>query len=256
MKEVIFHSRFSRRTLWFVFLAIAGRRSGVCAGSPSWHRNRRPQRLLRLPLLLKPIQWLLSSKAGDKETEAEEDNVYRHAPIVQSLSKRFHMSVETTARFFEIINFVILVLAIGIPLVKIFPKILRKRSLTLSHSIESARKMTEDADARLSAVEARLSKLDDEIAEIRAHVEEESKNDEIRIKATIEEESSRIIAAAEQEISLAASQARRGLRHFAADLAIEQATKQLELTPDTDRALIAEFVRETAANGAGQGGQN
>ncbi|MFZ0742833.1 MAG: ATP synthase F0 subunit B [Terracidiphilus sp.] len=252
---MIFHSRFSRRALWFVLLALLA--AGVAIAPAHLRAQESAPAAASAPAASSQTHPMAAiTKAGDKETEAEEDNVYRHAPIVQSLSKRFHMSVETTARFFEIINFVILVLAIGIPLVKIFPKILRKRSLTLSHSIESARKMTEDADARLSAVEARLSKLDDEIAEIRAHVEEESKNDEIRIKATIEEESSRIIAAAEQEISLAASQARRGLRHFAADLAIEQATKQLELTPDTDRALIAEFVRETAANGAGQGGQN
>jgi F-type H+-transporting ATPase subunit b len=192
---------------------------------------------------------------GDKESEAEEDNVYRHAPIVQSIAKKFNLNVEATARFFEIINFAILVLGIGIPLVKVLPRILRKRSETLRHNIESARKVTEDANARLSAVEARLSKLGDEIAEIRNHVEEESKQDEVRIKATIEEESSRIVAAAEQEIGLAAAQARRGLQNFAAGLAIDRAVKQLELTPETDQALIAEFMHE-ASNGAGKGGRS
>jgi F-type H+-transporting ATPase subunit b len=191
-------------------------------------------------------------QVGDKESEAEEDNVYRHAPIVQSIAKKFNLSTETTARFFEIINFAILVLGIGIPLIKVMPRILRKRSETLRQNIESARKVTEDANARLSAVEARLSKLDDEIAEIRNHVEEESKQDEVRIKTTIEEESSRIVAAAEQEIGLAAAQARRGLQNFAAGLAIDRAVRQLELTPETDQALIAEFMHE-ASNGAGNG---
>jgi len=99
--------------------------------------------------------------------------------------------------------------------------------------------------------EAQRAALDEEIAKIRAQVEEESKNDEQRIKASIGEESARIVAAAEQEITVAAAQARRGLRHFAADLAIEQAAKQLVLTPETDRALISEFVREatTGVNG-------
>ena len=50
---------------------------------------------------------------------------------------------------------------------------------------------------------------------------------------------------------MAAAQARRGLRHFAADLAIEQAAKQLVLTPETDRALIAQFMGDAA-----KGGQN
>lgn len=195
------------------------------------------------------------SKAGDKETEAEEDNVYRHAPIVQSIAKKFNLSVETTARFFEWINFAILALAIGIPLAKVMPKILRKRSETLSHNLESARKMTQDANTRLSAVEAKLSKLGDEIADIRTHVEEESKQDEVRIKAAIKEESGRIVASAEQEITLAAAQARRGLQNFAAELAIEKAVRQLKLTPETDRELIAEFMRE-ASTGAGSGGKN
>ena len=90
----------------------------------------------------------------------------------------------------------------------------------------------------------------------RAQVEQESLEDEKRIKAALSEESARIVAAAEQEIGVAAAQARRGLRNFAADLAIEQAAKQLALTPETDRALIAEFVAGVAADGTGKGGKN
>lgn len=186
-----------------------------------------------------------------KKEEAEEDNVYRHTKLVESLSKMFHLDVETTARLFEWTNFAIIALCIIIPLAKFLPKVIRKRSQTLSQNLEVARKTTADANTRLSAVEAQLSHLDEEIAKIRAQVEEESKLDEQRIKASIGEESARIVAAAEQEITVAAAQARRGLRHFAADLAIEQAAKQLVLTPETDRALISEFVREatTGVNG-------
>lgn len=186
-----------------------------------------------------------------KKEEKEDDNVYRHTALVESLSRMFHLDIETTARLFEWINFAVLALLILIPLAKFLPKVIRKRSQTLSNDLEVARKTSADANTRLSAVEAQLSKLDEEIAKIRAQVEEESKNDEQRIKATIEEESVRIVAAAEQEISVAAAQARRGLRHFAADLAIEQAAKQLILTPETDRALISEFVHEVTSGANG-----
>jgi F-type H+-transporting ATPase subunit b len=64
------------------------------------------------------------------------------------------------------------------------------------------------------------------------------------------------VASAEQEIGVAAAQARRSLRTFAADLAIEQAAKQLTLTPDTDRALIEELVAGVASDGAGNGGKS
>lgn len=181
-------------------------------------------------------------RSGGNETAAEDDTVYRHTPLVHSLAKVFHLDVETTARLFEYINFAIIALAILIPLARIMPRVIRQRSETLKHDLETARKTTADANARLSAVEAKLSRLDSEIVAIRAQVEEESKHDEQRIKASIDEESGRIVAAAEQEIAVAAAQAKRGLQHFAADLAIEQAAKQLVLTPETDRALIAEFV--------------
>lgn len=184
-------------------------------------------------------------------SEQEEHNIYRHTELVHTLARVFHLDVETTARLFEILNFAIIALAIVIPLARIMPKVIRKRSETLRHDLESARKLTEDANMRLSAVEAKMARFDQEIAEIRAHVEADSKNDEARIKSTIGEESSRIVAAAEQEIASATAQAKRGLRRFVADLAIERAAKQLVLTPETDRALIAEFVSNSA-----KGGQN
>jgi len=70
----------------------------------------------------------------------------------------------STAKLFEFINFAIIALAVLIPLSRIFPKIIRKRSQTVRHDIDSARKMTEDANARLSAIESKLSGLDVEIA--------------------------------------------------------------------------------------------
>ena len=75
-------------------------------------------------------------------------------------------------------------------------------------------------------------------------------------KAALEEERARIVASAEQEIGVAAAQATRSLRHFAADLAIDQAVRKLVLTPETDRALIAEFVNETGHDGMQGGGKN
>jgi F-type H+-transporting ATPase subunit b len=190
------------------------------------------------------------------KSEQDENNVYLHAPVVKTIAKLLGLDVETAARIFEGINFAIIVLAIGIPLFRILPKVLRKRSETVRENIESARKATEDANARLSVIEAKLSGLDGEIAQIRAQVEEESKQDEARIKSTIGEESVRIIASAEQEINSSAAQARRGLRHFAADLAIEQAAKQLTFTPENDQALIAEFLGDAALRTANKGGQN
>lgn len=178
------------------------------------------------------------------EASSEEDQLsgFLHSSALQGLARMLHLSLETTDNLFLALNYLIIFLAIFIPLGRFMPKVIRKRSQTLRHNLESARKMTEEATARLNAVEAQLARMGEEIDRFRNEVEAEIKNDEARIKGTIEEESARIVAAAEQEISLAAVQAQRGLRKFAAELAVEHAAKQMELSPEADRALVAEFA--------------
>ena len=214
-------------------------------------------------------QGALAAQPGEVRTQkvedAEEENVYRHTALVAAISdKIFHDSaqatepdkvalraqhIELTARSFEWFNTIIILLCIVVPVSRILPKVLRKRGQTLKQNLEQARATTADANSRLSAVEAQLARLDEEIAKIRTHVEEEASQDEDRIKASIVEESAKIVAAAEQEIAAAAAHAQRGLKAFAADLAIEQAAKQMILTPETDRELIQEFVASAAGNG-------
>jgi F-type H+-transporting ATPase subunit b len=241
--------RFSIRFSWFAVLAlfafalfVAPGRAAAVQSAPA------PEASASQPSNEDP-----SLTPNDEQKEL---NIFRHAPLVAKIGQKMGMDVETTAKVFEAINFIIIILAIVIPIVRIVPRVLRQRSQTLNQDIRTAREATADANARLSAVEAKLAGLDAEIRKFRTQVEQESLEDEKRIKATIEEESSRIVTAAEQEITMAAAQARRGLRHFAADLAIEQAEKQLVLTPETDRALIAEFVADVSSNGAGKGGVN
>ena len=191
----------------------------------------------------------------------EQTNAFRlEGPVVKWTAKTYHLSPATAAITFEFINFLIVVLGIGYPLARWLPKFLRGRKETLRADIDSARKATGEANARLSAIEAKLSGLDEEIAQIRAQVEAESLEDEKRIKASIQEETARIVAAASQEVEASAAQARRSLRNFAADLAISQAAEQLVLTEETDQALIHEFlsdaaVNPTPGNGANKGGQ-
>ena len=194
----------------------------------------------------KPVKGETKAEA---KSEAEQTNAFRHSPTVQWFANTFHVDVEFTASLFEWINFAVILLAVGIPLVKILPKALRKRTETLSHELQAAQAATQSANARLSLVEAKLAGLDSEIAAIRKQVEEDMRDDEVRVKASIEEESARIVTAAEHEIQVAAMQAQRGLKQYAADLAIDRAMSQLTLNADTDRELIAEFARDSRPQG-------
>jgi F-type H+-transporting ATPase subunit b len=186
---------------------------------------------------------------GKKSQEEQNQAFLLDGPIVKWTARTLNVSQQTASNIFLFFNFGVLVFGIGIPVGRLMPKIIRKRGQTVRANLEEARKATAEANARLSAIESKLSGLDAEIAAIRTQVEQESLQDEVRIKANIEEEKLRIVAAAEQEIGVAAAHARRGLQNFAADLAIEQAAKQLILTPETDRALIEEFLH-------GVGGKN
>jgi F-type H+-transporting ATPase subunit b len=182
----------------------------------------------------------------EKKSEAEETNAYRHSPSVQWFAKKMSLNVETAAKLFEYFNFGVVLFAIAIPLIKIVPAAMRKRSARLSVELEQAQARTDDANTRLRAVETQMAGLDAEIAELRKQMEADMVRDEARSKELIEEESARIVASAEQEIAMAGSQAQRGLKQFAADLAIDRAMTQLTLNAETDRALFDEFAGEFA----------
>ena len=185
----------------------------------------------------------------ESDAQEEQERKFRHSPTIEWFSNLLHIDVETTASIFEYINFAVIFLAVGIPLIKWFPKLLRQRSARLSAELEVAQAKTADANERLSAVEKKLSGLDAEISAIRKQVEDDMRADEARSKAAIEEETARIVAAAEHEIVMAGTQAQRGLKKFAADLAIDRALSTLTLDAEADRALIAEFAADVDHGG-------
>ena len=194
----------------------------------------------------KPESVFKQEHKAEKAEEEDETAAYRHSASVQWLANLLHLDVETTAKIFEYINFAVILLAVGIPLAKMLPAAMRKRSAKLNADLEVAQAKTQDATDRLKAVEEKLAGLDSEIAAIRKQVEEQMREDEVRNKALIEEETARIVAGAEQEIAVAAAQAQRGLKQFAADLAIDRAVSQLTIDAETDRALFAEFAMDVA----------
>ena len=249
MKNSFPYLRLSHRFWGFLFFAALA--AGVLIGAA-------PHRLAAQEATPAAQAQATAPAAADAPKSQEEQNeaFLLNGPMVKWTARTLNVSIETASKIFQFFNFIVIALLVGVPLVRIMPKIFRKRSETLVASLKTAREATADANTRLSAVEAKLAGLDDEIKKFRAEVEAESLEDEARIKATLQDESARIVQAAEQELSVAAAQARRGLRHFAADLAIEQAAKQLHLTPETDKALISEFIGQVAGNGSGKGGQN
>lgn len=194
------------------------------------------------------------SSAKSKE-EQDENDAYLKSPTVRALGAKIGLNPDQSATAFQVTNFVILAFLLGWVLLKTLPKTFRNRNTAIQKHLVDARTATEEANARLGSVEARLGKLDGQIAEMRAQAEKDSAHDEQRIKAAVEDEKKKILAAAEQEIAAATVQAHRQLQQYAAELAIEQAGRKLVVNAETDRLLVQNFARRLGSDD-NKGGQN
>ena len=195
-----------------------------------------------------------SAKGPDKsEQEIDQNDAYLHSPMVVKIGGMMGMDRERSATVFQLANFLLFAALVGWAVVKAVPKVLRDRSSAIQKQLVDARTATEEASARLSSVEERLGKLDGEIATMRAQAEKDAARDEARIKASVEEEKQKILAAAEQEIAAATGHAQKALQQYAAELAIEQAGRRLVVSAETDRLLVQGFAQRLAGDESKKG---
>lgn len=195
-----------------------------------------------------------SSNESPKPADAggNETAQFRHSGSVKLLSRITGLSPDGAYWLAVILNFAAVVIAIIWASKKFLPTVFRNRTASIQKSIEEARRASEDANQRLTQIESRLSRLDDEIAQMRATSEKEAAAEEERIKAAAEEDARRIVESAEQEIAAAAKTARRELTAYAADLAVTLATKQIRVDAPTDQALVRNFADQLSNGGRGK----
>ena len=175
--------------------------------------------------------------------------------MVGKMGRMFGMSPNAASTVFEVGNFALLAIGVGFLMAKILPKTFRDRSSAIQKHLLEARVATEQANVRLNSVEERLSKLDEQIAGMKTQAEKDAAVDEARIRASVEEEKRKILAAADGEIAAASQHAQRQLQQYAAELAIEQAARKLVITAETDRLLVQSFARRLGMDDS-KGGQN
>ena len=189
------------------------------------------------------------AQSPEKNKQEEDENeAYKHSDMVKMLGSKLGMSTDQAATAFEVTNFLILAVLVCWFLVKTLPKTFRDRNTAIQKHLVDARTATEEASARLNSVEERLAKLDGQIAAMTAQAEQDSAKDEQRIKASVEDEKAKILAAAEQEIAAATMHAQKQLKQYAAELAIEQAARKLVVTAETDRLLVQRFAQRLAGD--------
>jgi F-type H+-transporting ATPase subunit b len=187
---------------------------------------------------------------GEEQLEnGGEADAIRNAPAVRFIAR--HTGLKKNQAYWLCIglNFAVIFLAIAGLLRKMLPGYFKGRTSTIQKGIEEARKMSEDARRRLADVEGRLSRLDADIATMQREADENAKAEEQRLLAAGEEERRRIVTSAEQEIEMAANAARRELKAYVADLAVQLAEKKIRVSNDTDEALVRAFTVQMGKDG-------
>ena len=191
-----------------------------------------------------------------REAAAEDDDQaqFKHSASVQMVAKLTGLSLDHAYWLCVVLNFAIVAGAVVYFSKKNLPGMFRNRTASIQKAMQQARQTSEDANRRLAEIETRLSRLDAEIAGMRATAEKEAVAEEARIKAAAEEDGRKIVESAEQEIAAAAKLARRELTTYAANLAVSLAASQIKVDPATDQALVRGFARELSPKGGSGGG--
>ena len=132
---------------------------------------------------------------------------------------------------FKTINFLILVGGLGYVLRKPMAEFFRSRSASITKGLDEGRKALEASQARLQEVEAKLGRLEAEIAAFREAAQREMEAERVRLQQAGAEEAARIIEAARAQMDTAVRAAKLELKSYAA-------TKAVALAEDLIRSRL------------------
>lgn len=145
------------------------------------------------------------------------------------------------------INFSLLVLLVYYLLFKMarIHEVFARQREEIQKEIEEARQRRENAEARWAAIQANLSRLNEEIEKLRQHAKEEAEKEHERIITEARAEVDRLKRMAEEEIERATLYATREIRAYAAEVAVRVSQRLIRdrLTPEDHEALIQSSLR-------------
>ena len=123
-------------------------------------------------------------------------------------------------------------------------QVFKDRAASIVKELEQAKREKEEAEKKLAELEARLGRLDQEIAEIRAQSERESKAEAERIAQSAQADAEKIGQTAQREIEGAMRAARTELREFVAEHSVKLAEEIIrrEIRPEDNSRMFTKFV--------------
>ena len=123
---------------------------------------------------------------------------------------------------------------------------MRARREGIRRDLMRAQEERNAALAKLEEVEARLARLDAEVASVREQSQREAVEERERIKRATEEESQKLRDQARREIESAGKAARQELRQYTAEQSVRLAEEVIrrEMRPEDDARLVDLQVEE------------
>lgn len=171
------------------------------------------------------------------------------AHAAESWGRRFGVGKDASFGISLAANFAGIIIICWVLLKSRLPQAFRERTATIQKGIREAQAASADASRRLTEIEARLTRLDTEVEQIRHSAETEEAAEEKRILQAAEEDKQKIIESVEAEIEAITRNARRELKGYAASLAVDLAARGIRVDESTDHALVKEFVGQLGKDG-------
>lgn len=216
--------------------------------------TRRAALLIAVFFLLLPGLAVAAAEGADAGAgHAEEHDAhaqFKYSSSVRYLAEKMGISVDAAYWASVLLNFAVIAGAIGYFARKKMPGAFRARTSAIQKGLEEARRASEDARRRLGEIEGRLARIDSEIAGLESNAEMQGREEEIRLRAAVEEERQKIVRSAEQEITRVTNNARRDLKNYTSKLAVSLAEKQMKVDAATDMEIVRDFVEQLDSNGA------
>jgi F-type H+-transporting ATPase subunit b len=191
----------------------------------------------------------LTGAAAGEAGEKEENTQFKYSKSVVWMGHLVGLGPRASYLVYWFLNFVLVVLFFVLLFRSSVPQMFRDRTQAIQKGIREAQAASAEAARRLSDIEARLAKLDTEVAEIRTSAEREAAAEEARILQAAEEDKRKVLESVETEIGAIARNARRELKTYAATLAVDLASRKIKVDEPTDQALLREFVGQLGKDG-------
>lgn len=118
------------------------------------------------------------------------------------------------------------------------------RAASIVKELEQAKRDKQESQQRLAELEARLGRLDHEVADIRAEAERESARETERIRQTAAADAEKIKQTAQREIEGAMKAAKGELRAFVADqsVALAEGMIRREIRAEDNTRMVNKFI--------------